>query len=504
MNLQALNSSISELRQGQENLEEEIQRTWDTPIERPVIPAQSQPISLEPEPAPALWEAIARLDEKVVNNTVKVDTLSEGLQVTDGNVSNLQSVLQELDEKIGSTGLKSQIQFMETVLEVDAARATVLQRVEELANNLTLQRDKQLDTDSDVDYLYKQLYVNVSRGGDDCKCEASISRLQEAIAKVNVVASENKMALGSAAHSKPEGWDDWMPSVEDLKQGLSHVQNSLGFEQERTRALNSNMSLLQASLLGSQQHIRALQNKEDGKESEVQHLQGSFNSLLKDALRHGEVLEVVLGMEVLEFLALPEEQQMQHSIPAAKKMIQDLRDQLKAAPETEAADEPSMLTEWASRGLMKTSADKDTKDLLYDEPDEGQDYSESDFWSLDKAVEELAIRVRRAEARPCPVSCCNCSKDAASSGVEVKLQAEVNSLRKGLEDHLQLFKSIFGNTEGLTGSEATLDLDKLSAMMKRKEAKQQRKQQKRSGHRGEKGSLRSRRDASLETTLRGT
>lgn len=489
MNLQALNSSTEELKQTQEHLEEEFQRIWETPIERPVIPVHSQPSS----PDTAIWEAITRLDEKVVNNSVRIDALSEGLRVTDVNVLNLQGDLDKQDKKVEETAKQSQIHFMETGLEVDHARAVVIQRVEELANNLTTQGGQLADMEIDVDYLFKK-FADLG-SGLGCNCQTSISRLQELIASVNTIANENRMTLERGAHSKPEIWSDWMPSVEDLKQGLASVQNAMAFEQERTRALSSNVSSLQASLLVSQQDIQALQNKEDAKEAYVQRLQGSFNSLLKDALRHSEVLEIVLGMEVMEFLDLTKEEQKDNSIPATKKLIRDLKEQLSPA------DQPSVLTNpWAPQGLAKKSGDRDFKDLLYGEPEESQDYTESDFWSLDKAVEELAHKVRRIEEQPCPASCCNCTKDAATpGGVEGKLQAEVNSLRQGLEDHLQLFKSVFSNTESLKGPEATLDLDKLSAMMQRKEAKQQRKQ-KRGSHRGEKASLRSRRDASLETT----
>lgn len=488
MNLQAINSSIEELKQSQEHLEEELQRILETPIERAVIPAQRPPSSSDE----AIWEAITRLDEKVVNNSVKVDTLSEGLRLTDVSITNLQGDLDEVDEKILATGRRSQIQFMEIGLEVDGARAVVLQRVEELANNLTIQGEQLMDTENDVDYLYKHLYTNFSSG---CNCQSLMSHLQESIASVNAIAKENRMTLESGTLSRPEMWSDWMPSVEDLKQGLGHVQNALASEQERTRALNSNVSSLKSSLLASQQDIQALQNKEDEKKADVQRLQGSFNSLLKDAIRHSEVLEMVLGMEVMEFLDLTREEQMDNSIPAIKKLIRDLKEQLSPA------DQPSVQANpWAPQGLAKKSGDKDFKDLLYSEPEEAQDYTESDFWSLDKAVEELAHKVRKIEEQPCPSSCCNCTKDATTpSGMERKLQQEVNSLRQGLEDHLQMFKSIFSNTEGLKGPEATLDLDKLSAMMQRKEAKQQRRQQKRGSHRGEKASHRSRRDASFET-----
>lgn len=129
-----------------------------------------------------------------------------------------------------------------------------------------------------------------------------------------------------------------------------------------------------------------------------------------------------------------------------------------------------------------------------------QDYSDSDLWSLEKAVEELGEKVNRLEYRPCPGSC------NTSGGVEAKMQVEVAWLRKGLENHLRLFKNVFSNSEGLAESESTLDLDQLWALMKRKERKRQRKSKdKKEGikdHIGESANLRSRRATSVLSKLR--
>ncbi|XP_063047143.1 multimerin-2a [Engraulis encrasicolus] len=449
--LAALNSSISDLRQNQDRLEEQLQLqggSWQgIPIERPVIPAQDQtaPPAILPgttthHDTDPLWVAITRLDERVVNNTVRLDGLGEGLRVTDDSVRKLQEDMDTLEEKIKNTGLESQIKFMETGLEVDAARTVVLQRVDELASNLTMQSDALGEMENDMDYLYKQLYAHAN-------LSHTLARMQEAISHVDALAKQNRDSLQQGhghghpqghglghgtGHAKPEGWYDLLSSVEDLKQGMGHVQNSLAFEQERTRVLNSNVSLLQTALAVCQQDVLALQTKEDQKEGKVKYLENSFSSLLKDAVRHAEVLEVILGMEVLEFMELPEKQRMLHSIPATLKMLQELKEQLK----TEAADQPSSVL------------------------------------------------------------------DAAPSGVVAKLQAEVDSLSRGLENHLQEFKSLFSNTEGLSGSEVSVDLDKLSEIMRRKEAKQQRRQQRKAsnGRRDtEHVSHRNKRDASLET-----
>lgn len=115
----------------------------------------------------------------------------------------------------------------------------------------------------------------------------------------------------------------------------------------------------------------------------------------------------------------------------------------------------------------------------------------SDLWNLEKTVEELGLKLLRLEEK-----CCNTSteREAPPGGVEAKLQAEVTWLKRGLEEHLRVFKNVFSNADVLVGSDATLELDKLWQLVKNKEKK-------RGGGRegtGRGGNHRSRRDSSGE------
>ena len=56
----------------------------------------------------------------------------------------------------------------------------------------------------------------------------------------------------------------------------------------------------------------------------MRRLSSSFGSLLKDAGRSSEVLEVLLGDDVLEFLRRPAAQQEALSIPGLKEQIRSL------------------------------------------------------------------------------------------------------------------------------------------------------------------------------------
>uniref|UniRef100_A0A9J8BJ64 Multimerin 2a n=1 Tax=Cyprinus carpio carpio TaxID=630221 RepID=A0A9J8BJ64_CYPCA len=504
VNLHSLNTSMSEVRQEQERLDKELQKIWH---EKKTDPAQSQ--SYE---STAVWEAITRLDNKVINNTVRLSGLIEGQEQVTENIKDLQNGWRDLDQKIVQTGRNSQVQFMETGLEVEAAKVAVLDRINELSSNITVLQSTMQETETDVDHLYEEFYKNISLASGDCDCialGASVTQMEQTVANVMKIADENKLARESKTQEMLDNRDSgaWIPSVEDLKLGLLNVQKSLAFEQEKSRMLQHNVSQLQASLLGSQQDIQTLQEQNRTEVKKIQQLHSIFNTLLQDTIRHSEVLEILLAEEVLEFMASREDK-TSFSIPELRKRIRDMQEQinghsrslasmLNSAPhQVAAADEPSVLSDWVSVGTQSRRGDE-----RFDLSEELPEYSDNDFWTLEKLVKELEAHIKKLEEHRCP-SCCNCTKISASGGVEVKLQSEVDAVRKDLENHLGVFNSIFSNTEGFTGSEVSVDLNKLSALMKRKEAKQQnRKQKKRADNRAVRVNYRSRRDASLESAV---
>lgn len=492
---------MAEVKENQEHLEQELQRG---------VPPRSQHME-----APAIWEAISRLDHQVVNNTVKVNALLEDLDLTTENIRDLQRGFRGLEDRIGQTGRQSQILFMETGLEVEAAKVEVVNRVNELASNLTLQDYQLKEMESDLDYLYTQIY-RTNGTSKDCDCKglgASLAQLEGDVANITKMVGENRQAVEECA----EGQDRWEmggdTSVEDLKQGLLQVKKALAFEQDKRRVLHLNVSQLLATSMASQQEILSLQDSDKRKAAEMRRLASSFNSLLKDAIRHTEVLEVLLGEEVLEFKERPIHEQAEFSIPVNRDRIQQTLVQImhqnlslialwksvqEGNPPME--DHTMGVSEPGSRGLRMRSEE----DLPYPPMGDRPDYSVSDFWSLGKEVEDLNIKLSRMEEKRC-ISCCNCTKDAAPGVPVEELQGEVALLRKGLQDHLRVFKNVFSDMDGLVGSDGTLELDKLWALLKKKEAKKQRRTQKekkmeeRESHGGRKINLRSKRDVSLET-----
>ncbi|KAM3862868.1 multimerin-2a [Diretmus argenteus] len=504
VSLQAMNTTLAEMKLDQEQkrvLEEEDPLSPPGTPPPSVPPPQTQePLQLQqPQEFSALWEAIERLDNKVVNNSVEVNGLEEDVEGTLQNIEKMNRMFRTLEDRIAQTGRNSQIQFMETGLEVEAAKEVVLTRVKELAGNLSQQSQRLQEMDIDVDYLYTTLYKS-SNLSEDCDCKAlkaDISQLGQDLANITELANENRLALDGSSEAGGGHWgeaSDWQLVVGALQHGLQQVKESLAFEQSRTRTLHQNLTQLSGSVADSLAEVAGLQESDRSLRSYVDHLTNSFASLLKDAVRHSDVLELLLGEEVLEFLAWPVPDQEAHSIPALKEQIHNIQEQLGnrqgGREETPAADQPASSRDWLPGGLTRRSGGPTREHQLLHPDGRRLDYGADggDLWSLEKSVEELGVKVRRLEEKPCPARCNNSynNEESPSSVLEAKLQAEVMWLRRGLEEHLRVFKNVFSNAEVLAGSDATLDLDKLWNLVKNKEGKREKKgvEKKRGGKEG--------------------
>lgn len=159
---------------------------------------------------------------------MQVSGLMEDVEVTSGNVQQLRKDLDELKEQLKETARRSQVLFMETGLEVEDAKVTVLKRVNELAGNLSQHGERLQEMDVDVDYLYTALYKNISTADCGCKAlKATVAELERAVANVTELANDNKLALEENTEGGDELWgssSNWMPEVEALQHSLKRVR----------------------------------------------------------------------------------------------------------------------------------------------------------------------------------------------------------------------------------------------------------------------------------------
>ncbi|KAM4599585.1 multimerin-2a [Fundulus diaphanus] len=416
----------------------------------------------------ALWEAIRRLDNMVVNNTVKVDELTEVAEVTSADVEQLTLQLKDLDKQINQTARNSRILFMETGLEVEQSKVTVLRRVEELATDVTLQEKRLQENEKDVDDLYT-----------DCNCgelKAAVARLERGVATVTQLANENRLTLrenSEVGGATRGGARDWEPEVEELQRGLLQVEESLASEQNRTRTTVHRLAQLSSA-------VSALQEVDVMQDNQAEMLSVSFRSLLQDAIRHSDVLQLLLGEEVLEFLEWPIQDQEAHSIPALKEQVRELQEQLRSQQEARklrergagdqeeevpSADQPAP-PRWPPAGSGRPSGGapaRETPLLLHPELEQRAGDG-SDLWKLEKKVEQLQHRLLLLEERSCSCNGTPAEGGAPPAGLDLQLRW----LQRGLEEHLRVFKSVFSNADTVAASGDALELDKLQEVLRRR------------------------------------
>ncbi|XP_061767531.1 multimerin-2a isoform X4 [Nerophis ophidion] len=459
ISLQAMNATLAEMKQHQDRDRDQDQ---DQDQDQPEWP------TLAVQPSPAVWEAIKRLDNMVVNNTVKVGGLMEDVEATAGGVQQLKRDMKALGERINQTARTSQVQFMETGLEVEAAKVAVLSQVGELAANVSQQGQRLQEMDVDVDYLYTVLYKHNASGQCDClRLQDAVATLERGVANVTELANENRLALDEdkqAGTGQLGGASDWEPAVEAVQRGLQQAMESLVSHQTRTRTLDQDLARLGSGLEEAAAEVSRLKEVDRKRTDEMKRLSGSFNSLLKDAIRHSDVLELLLGEEVLEFLEWPLQDQEAHSIPALKEQLRLLQEQLQGhnlslsrllggGQEVPPADEPSP---WlASR----------------------QHGDAGDLRKMERSVDEP--RPKAPQEAPC---CPHLAGGAPPAGEEATLHTEVARLKRGLEEHLRTFKSVFSNADVLERSHATLELDQVWRLLgKKKERGGRRRSRRRAG-----------------------
>lgn len=107
------------------------------------------------------------------------------------------------------------------------------------------------------------------------------------------------------------------------------MTQTLASEQTGTRTLNHSLAQLSSSVKVGLAEVSGLKEENRKLEVTTQYLSTSFNSLLKDVIRHRDVLQLLLGEAVLEFLEWPVQDLEAHTIPALKKRLGHLQEQLR-------------------------------------------------------------------------------------------------------------------------------------------------------------------------------
>lgn len=108
------------------------------------------------------------------------------------------------------------------------------------------------------------------------------------------------------------------------------MRESILLEQSRTQILDHSLAQLSNSVNLLTAEVSVLKDHNTKLAENMQRWSGSFKSLLKDVVRHNDVLGLLLGEEVLEFLEWPIQNQREYSILALKEHLGVLQEQMRS------------------------------------------------------------------------------------------------------------------------------------------------------------------------------
>nr|DBA15370.1 TPA: hypothetical protein GDO54_004595 [Pyxicephalus adspersus] len=415
-----LNFSISELRRGQEEIQDHLLDL-------------SQNITLQCAPREA---EVVTVTSPQINDTLGVhereiqDLLTEQ-DVIFENISTLEKWIKELRTEFKKTSESVQVQFMEKSLILEESKVSIQRQIMEL--NYT------------------------------------ILGVQERIEDVKQKEGSSKISL--------------QHSVEDLSLELQLNRQALTAQHEQGRKLMHITTQLQSQATNISDDVKFLRSENDQIDNRIKHLDSSFSSLLEDAKIHENVLEALVGEEVLDLFSKDNPEVLDISIAkiyeslninieridSHQVTIDSIIDRLNFL-EMQLQKDNSPVTATIFNVEQHThmepshEASKDT-----DEPEH------SDVIILKKDIKNLSDKVIRLESY-CTEGHINSNhtteallKPLHASIASIK--GDIANLRDFYNEHIELFHKIFGNYEVLLSSNVTLDVSQLQSFIDKKTRK---------------------------------
>ncbi|XP_063163808.1 multimerin-2 [Candoia aspera] len=283
--------------------------------------------------------------------------------------------------------------------------------------------------------------------------------------------------------------------LKDLAAAFPIIHQSLDFQQEETRKLEGDMSLLKTHSEALSENVDVLKKTSEKMHGHIKYLNSSFNSLMVDAVRHETALEVLLGEEIMEVLSeeelTPPTDQLQlmnmklisdnlkkqnMTLESLKKRIHSLETDHENNPHThQSLKDPDTekqieLNPQHSRvAYMEPNHEAAMEDAL-DNP------AYHDIMTLKREIGHLTKEMKKYELQWDHIhSCCNQTKASLDDLLSVSVQEvreDLVAAKQNFEEHLEIFQKLFGNSKELAASNVSLDVAKLQLLMSRKTRKE--------------------------------
>ncbi|NWQ64820.1 MMRN2 protein, partial [Neopipo cinnamomea] len=359
---------------------------------------------------------------------------------------------------------------------------------------------------SEFNYTLSNLQENYSdllRYMEECNCQRISSDtdvLEEDSKNITYSLEDTQSNLKDMKHLESVLRDLLRNEIEELSSAIPSIHLSLNLRQEENRQL-------QTQVTAFSEDIGLMKKKDEEIHRHIKYLNSSFGSLLEDAMRHEVALEALLKEEFVDVLfeddfsiLIPSVFELQESLRHISDKLQEQNVTLESlikrfhlsergqqnnhdarTPPNHPREEtqtPSTLDEVSSQHSIREHMEPNYEAAKDDSLDSS---AYNDIMTLKNDIKHLSQAIKSHESRSEVNLCCNHTIanviEPLNSSVGI-LSADVATIKRHLDEHLLIFQKLFGSNEELVASKISLDVAKIQSMLNRKEGRQQKGQDK--------------------------
>ncbi|NXF92540.1 MMRN2 protein, partial [Eubucco bourcierii] len=476
----ALNNSIANMKQEQNNLENKFETLKKNLTE------------LSSHHGPRDENAqltIRQINDILAGHAKQLKELYMESDVAFQNIAVLERWFKEMKRNISKYRPEDiTVTLMEKSLIVEENKAAMERQVSEL--NYTLSN-------------LQENYSDLLRYMEECNCQKISSDTdipEEDLQNTTYALEGTQSNFKDMKHLESVFRDLLRNEIEELSSAFPSIHQSLNLHQEESRQLQSQVTAFS-------EDISILKKRDQEIHQHIKYLNSSFVSLLKDAMRHETALEALLGEELME--ALFEEDpsilitsvfQLQESLRYISDKLQEQNRTLESLTKRYQHLERGQRNNRDTRTYPKHPKEETQTSSMLDElssqysvaehmepnyeaaKDDASDSSAyNDIMTLKNDIKHLSLAIKRHESSSDTNLCCNHTIanviEPLSTSVE-NFSVDLTTLKQKLEEHLLIFKKLFRNNEELVASNISLDVTKIQSMLSRKVRRQQKGQDK--------------------------
>ncbi|XP_010132872.1 PREDICTED: multimerin-2 [Buceros rhinoceros silvestris] len=476
----ALNNSIANMKQEQNNLENKFETLKNNLTEL------SSHHSLKDENTQL---SIRQINDVLAGHTKQLRDLYMETDVAFQNIEVLERWFKELKKNISKYRPEDlTITLMEKSLLMEENRAAMERQVSEL--NYTLSN-------------LQENYSDLLRYMEECNCQrvsSDTEGLEEDLKNITYSLEGTQANLKDMKHLESLLRDLLRSEIEELSSAFPSIHQSLNLRQEENRQLQSQVTAFS-------EDIGFLKKKDEEFHRHIKYLNSSFSSLLEDAMRHETALEALLGEEFMEVLfeegpsiLISSVFQLQESLRHLSGKLQEQNVTIESLTKRfhllergrqnnhDARTSPKHPKEETQTSSTLDEVSSQRSIVEHMEPnyeaakDDSLDSSAyNDIMTLKNDIKHLSLAIQRHQSRSDTNLCCNHTIADVIEPLNISvetLSSDLATIKRKLEEHLLIFKKLFGSDEELVASNISLDVTKIQTMLSRKARRKQKGQDK--------------------------